>query len=364
MAKNNQISFLIDHIDPLGQGVFKKDADIYFIPKTLPGEEGVAKILKSKKNIHFCEVVEINVESNTRINPECPHFNQCPGCHFLHTDYKSEIDFKSQSFKRMLSTLGEQDFEVIKAPERLHYRNRVQLHYSKKENRIGFIKGKSNSILEVPNCKIYLQELKSEFRNVVQNWKSILPKKSPPKGHIEIYLHPKGNINVSWNKRYAQSGFSQVNRSMNKAMLDELEIALSSLNSKSCLDLFGGDGNLSRALRNGEHVEHIDIYNTPPGEHFHSINLMEDDALSEFQKVSSSSFDLFIVDPPRAGFKNLAQWAQEFEPKHIAYISCHPQTMIRDLKELGDSYKVQKSWLMDLFPSTFHFEAMTLLERA
>ncbi len=55
MADQTHISFLIDHIDPLGQGVFKKDDQIFFIPKTLPGEEGEAEILKSKKNLHFCK---------------------------------------------------------------------------------------------------------------------------------------------------------------------------------------------------------------------------------------------------------------------------------------------------------------------
>ena len=49
--------FLIDHIDPLGQGVFKQNDQIYFIPKTLPGETGQFEVLKSKKGVRTSKLI-------------------------------------------------------------------------------------------------------------------------------------------------------------------------------------------------------------------------------------------------------------------------------------------------------------------
>ena len=86
--------FLIDHIDPLGQGVFKQDDQVFFIPKTLPGETGDFVIDKKSKGVHFGTCTQITNKSPERITPDCPHFDQCNGCHFLHTHYQNEL--KSQ----------------------------------------------------------------------------------------------------------------------------------------------------------------------------------------------------------------------------------------------------------------------------
>ncbi|MEX0799392.1 MAG: hypothetical protein WD025_08100 [Bacteriovoracaceae bacterium] len=361
MALKNKINFLIDHIDPLGQGVFKKDGDIYFIPKTLPGESGQALALKKKKNIHFCRLLKIESSSPDRIAPLCPHFKQCPGCHFLHTSYEKELEFKKKSFARALAPLGNPRFTVKAAPERTGYRNRIQLHYRKKENKLGFIQGKENKIVEVPRCQIIRPELRSAFDHLQGNWKE-LAKERPERGHVEIYLKPDGGVKVSWNSPYAASGFSQVNERMNQALLGALDESLKGLCFESALDLFGGDGNLTSGLDLPVPIEHIDFYPGPHKEHFHSFDLEREDSLELFAQKAKKNYELFIVDPPRGGFKLLSKWVKKFSPKYLAYVSCHPQTMIRDLQNIEQPCEILQTSLLDLFPSTFHFEAMTLIE--
>ncbi len=48
-----QKDFLIENIDPLGQGVSKTNNEIFFIKKTLPGESGIAEITSQKKGVSF-----------------------------------------------------------------------------------------------------------------------------------------------------------------------------------------------------------------------------------------------------------------------------------------------------------------------
>ncbi|MBC77230.1 MAG: hypothetical protein CME64_14560 [Halobacteriovoraceae bacterium] len=359
MAKNS-INFLIDHIDPLGQGVFKKHDQIYFIPKTLPGERGQAEIIKSKKNIHFCRLVKIEDSSSCRIDPICPHFTECPGCHFLHTTYEDELKFKAESFKRMLAPIGSPEFDVIEAPERTGYRNRVQLHYHKRSQSLGFIKALQNRILEVPECKIFKSDLKPSFDELYRNKSKYLKKSKRPKGHVELYHRGDDEIKVSWDTRYASDGFTQVNEQMNKKLLECVSNALKDQHPKSTLDLFGGDGNLSRSI-DGE-TFHIDMYPFERKDNFISLDLSEEESLAQFSTVvGNQEFDLFIVDPPRAGFKHLNAWVKKFAPKTLLYVSCHPQTMIRDIRQLEMPYKILETKLLDLFPSTFHFEAMTVI---
>ena len=112
MTVINKIEFIIDHIDPLGQGVYKKGDDIFFIPKTLPKESGTAIIQKRRKGVHFAKLTELNDKSDKRVTPACDHFSNCQGCHFLHCDYTSEINFKKASFQKMLAYLGDQDFNI------------------------------------------------------------------------------------------------------------------------------------------------------------------------------------------------------------------------------------------------------------
>lgn len=98
-------TFIIDHIDPFGQGVFKSEQDIYFIPKTLPEETGTFQVLKKRKGVHFCELLKLEKTSSKRVPAECVHYEECNGCHYLHTDYDSELEFKKASLQKIISQL-------------------------------------------------------------------------------------------------------------------------------------------------------------------------------------------------------------------------------------------------------------------
>ena len=51
-------------------------------------------------------------------------------------------------------------------------------------------------------------------------------------------------------------------------------------------------------------------------------------------------------------------------PAAIVYVSCDPTTLARDVAVLVRAgYRVEKLWLVDLFPQTFHLESMVYLVR-
>ena len=360
--------FIIDHIDPLGQGVFKESGEIYFIPKTLPGEEGTFDVKRSSKGVNFCELQSLSIKSEVRQNSDCPHYDTCNGCAYLHTNLANEQLFKISHLKRMISrsfSLDEDNLQVelISSYKRFAYRNRIQLHYASSAKVIGFMAPKSKRIIPIKNCLLASKKLQNEIMRFTKDddWLNLIPRNSPPKGHIEFFEKDDG-VQITWNKRYAEGGFEQVNPSTNKLMLEKIADLFSDRSLK-ILDLFGGGGNLVKGIKCEEYLS-VDIYSeTETSPNKLSLNLFGQSALSEFKGQNSKKFDTLFVDPPRSGFTYLDSWTQEFNPNELLYVSCHPATMVRDLKPVLARFNIEKIFLLDFFPGTKHFEAAIYLTK-
>ena len=69
-----------------------------------------------------------------------------------------------------------------------------------------------------------------------------------------------------------------------------------------------------------------------------------------------------IVDPPRKGLdKKTIQNLKELKLEKIIYVSCSPETLVRDLKELSEVYQIKEITPIDNFPYTSHVECVTVL---
>lgn len=74
--------------------------------------------------------------------------------------------------------------------------------------------------------------------------------------------------------------------------------------------------------------------------------------------------DIVMVDPPRRGLdKTSIQNILKIKPKKLVYISCNPATLVRDLKELEESYEINSIKPVDMFPFTSHVECVALMGR-
>ena len=75
--------------------------------------------------------------------------------------------------------------------------------------------------------------------------------------------------------------------------------------------------------------------------------------------------DLVVVDPPRSGLGPKVTTALiQIGPKEIAYISCDPATLARDLRAFVDAgYAIDEMHMVDLFPQTYHLESVVKLSR-
>ncbi len=98
-----------------------------------------------------------------------------------------------------------------------------------------------------------------------------------------------------------------------------------------------------------------------------NIRFVNEDAGKFMMKLASrgEKVDVVIMDPPRSGSdERFLASLSKLSPKKVVYISCGPETMVRDIKNLmHKGYKVVKAQPVDMFPHTSHIECITLLEK-
>ena len=75
--------------------------------------------------------------------------------------------------------------------------------------------------------------------------------------------------------------------------------------------------------------------------------------------------DALVVDPPRAGLaQSVPADIAAAAPRRVAYISCDPATLARDLANFAQAgYHPTSITPVDLFPQTYHVETVVLLAR-
>ncbi len=137
-------------------------------------------------------------------------------------------------------------------------------------------------------------------------------------------------------------------------------------------DIYGGSGLLSRklALRAGAVVVFessaravADGQDAARASGLERVEFRHGPASSSLGRAEEIP-DLAIVDPPRAGLDpGVMKRLLRLCPPRIAYVSCHPASQARDLRELCGPYELASVRPVDLFPHSPHVETAALLVR-
>ena len=178
--------------------------------------------------------------------------------------------------------------------------------------------------------------------------------------------------------RFSPLDFAQVNAAINQSMVERALDWLDVQPGDRVLDLFAGLGNFSLPLarrvgrsgsvtaveadelmvrRGAESAAANGISNTR-----HVVgNLFEPDRAHPWMR---ESYDRVLVDPPRAGAREMMPVIARMRPRRVVYVSCHPGSLARDVGELvhEHGWRLRAAGVMDMFPHTAHVESMAVLE--
>src|SRR5690606_33587272 len=111
----------------------------------------------------------------------------------------------------------------------------------------------------------------------------------------------------------------------------------------SFLDLYAGAGNLGLALLraglSGTMVESVAVAvdaarQVVREEGLSGVEILSADASAAVERFAREGrrFELVVLDPPRAGALELVRRLGALDPRAIAYVSCDPVTLARDLR--------------------------------
>ncbi len=403
-----------------------------YVPLTLPGEQARVRITQSKSGYATAEAEEIVRAAPERVAPACPHFGACGGCHYQHTDYKSQLAFKQAILRETLERGG------VRAPEEIavlsgepwRYRNRIRLAFDA-DGDLGYRGRRSNVVVPMRECPIaapLLVEAAQAFAQIARGFAPLLrpteialfcnPAEtallvtvftaSLPKlrlNEVALALHERipaltgaelvieggsglqPHTIAQWgvaSLEYPAAGFDyrvdhgaffQVDRWLVDALVNRV---IASHQGKLAWDLFAGVGLFARQLT-ARFDRVVAVESAPSATAALEENLRGTAGVAV--KAETLAFlrrsrmgkrpelivpDLIVVDPPRTGLgaETCALLAEIAAPA-MAYVSCDPATLARDLRVLiASGYQIQSITLADLFPQTFHLETVVQLRRA
>jgi 23S rRNA (uracil1939-C5)-methyltransferase len=175
---------------------------------------------------------------------------------------------------------------------------------------------------------------------------------------------------------YGPTDFVQVNAGLNARMVARAVAQLAPTPTDTVLDLYCGIGNFALALaRRAGRVVGVEgdpvlvarargnaVLNRIGNAEFHTADLT---AAGADQPWTTARYDRVLLDPPRAGAREILPLVARCDASCVVYISCHAGSLARDAGILvrDHGFALASAGVMDMFPHTTHVEAMAVFVR-
>ena len=129
-----------------------------FLPFVLEGESIEGSVLAEKPGFARAHADHIRQASPYRIEPQCPYFGACGGCHYQHASYEHQLEIKAAILKETLRRIAKIELGVnlaIHPSPAWNYRNRARLRIeAKPEFALGYYRSNSRDLLPIEQCPI------------------------------------------------------------------------------------------------------------------------------------------------------------------------------------------------------------------
>ena len=185
------------------------------------------------------------------------------------------------------------------------------------------------------------------------------------------YTLPEFDVRIE----FAPTDFIQINGPINRMLVARAVSLLELTPDARVLDLYCGLGNFTlpiarRAARvlgiEGDHAL------TERARHNARLNGLDNAAFdtADLQSAGidarpslSGDFSHVLLDPPRAGAREVLRTIARIRPLRVLYISCHPGSLARDVGTLvhEHGFSLLSAGVVDMFPHTTHVESLALL---
>nr|OBZ98204.1 putative RNA methyltransferase [Leptospira interrogans serovar Copenhageni/Icterohaemorrhagiae] len=95
-----------------------------------------------------------------------------------------------------------------------------------------------------------------------------------------------------------------------------------------------------------------------------NVHFIKGKVLDTLRAALNENSDVVVLDPPREGLDaETKSILLNSKVNQILYVSCNPETLLRDAIELTKSFKYEKITPVDLFPHTSHLESVSVFTK-
>ncbi len=403
----------IERVAAGGDGVgHLTDGRVVFIPATAPGDLVEPRDIRLSARFARAWPGRVVEPGPGRIEVPCDHRRKdgCGGCQLQHLAEPAQQEARKRIVGDALRRIGKlalEDPPLRAADSPWGYRTRITLHRSR-DGTFGFHQAeRPGEVFPLRYCLIAREELNALWEELSPLAATLpaavtrLSLRVDAGGGMHCVLHGDGSGHpdpapvVKIQRELASRGqetsfwcgerggasvpmagaagpssamvFEQVHPAMAETIRSWVMERLAPEAGQSWWDLYAGTGEMTdRLARKGAEVESVERDQE-------AVALASRSGIAGVRRhvgyveewISRlAPPDGVLVNPPRTGLTPaVSAGLGASGARRMAYISCDPATLARDLRHLGDRYGVSAVQAFDLFPQTAHVEVAVILEQ-
>lgn len=390
---------VIERIVPGGFGLGYGGGRTLFVSRAAPGDRLRVRIDREQGRVAHASILEILEPGPDRVAELHSLLSRC-GADFQHLRYEAQLAAKQGMIADSLRRIGGMELldpvPISPSPAVWEYRARVEWRHDPVQPALGYLESGSHRVIDLPHDPFVVPALAERFAQLrlllnagrIPEWATELRAAAGDDGisfapPLELPQPLPVHATVAGERyEYDADCFFQVNPFVLDDLIAEaLRFAPqsgspSSAETRKAIDLYCGVGLFTLPLaRRFEHV--IGVEGQPRAAEFASRNVTA--ASLSHVRIEAASVERWLegayrshgrvpfvlLDPPRTGLPAPALRAlSRLRPSRIAYVSCDPSTLARDLKTLRTAgHELIAISAVDMFPQTHHVEIVAHLQR-
>ncbi len=408
MNRGDLVRLRVDSLAFGGDAVARAgDGRVVFVSGgAVPGDELDAVVTEVRRGFARASVSRLITLSQARVTSRCPLSGTCGGCQWQEAALDAQRAAKQAIVERALGRLGAEVAPLVAAAPAWEYRTRAR--FTVGAGAVGYQARRSHEVVDVATCPLLHPALDRALAAARAALADQLPVGATISGlvgrddRVQLALTGTGTrtgtgtiealigragivgvlvdgraIGASWIDtgegdeppfRAAADGFAQASAVGNRALRRLVAEAASAAGAR-VLELYAGDGNFTRDLAavaaSVLAVEGDARAAARLRDNVSAAAVRAEPAERAARRLADAGerFDLAVIDPPRAGARELAERLPRLAPR-LVYVSCDPMTLARDAGALAAAgLRPRAAVPVDLMPHTYHVEVVATFAR-
>ncbi|MEO6952787.1 MAG: 23S rRNA (uracil(1939)-C(5))-methyltransferase RlmD [Polyangia bacterium] len=404
-------------LDDEGLGRAEHEGRALLVAGALPGDRVRVEVEHTSPhgNKSWGRLLALELASPDRVQPVCPATGRCGGCPLGALAYPAQLAWKEARVARLVGP----SLPMFASPRPVGYRNHAKLVFGRTGGRardrlaLGGYAPRSHELVDLAGCRVVepvLEEVRAALldallaRNVdpmivphvvlrsnharevlvtlvgrVPDELEALREAHPAIVGVCANDGPRGNAifgaitRTLWGRgelderigdvtlHVSPTAFFQINREVAAALYAAIDAWIPA--GARVADVYSGIGGIALTLAHGREVVGVEVNEAAVADATRAARgrarFIADDAARGLTTLGR--VDAVVINPPRKGVeRSVIDAIRAASPERIAYVSCNPVSLARDLALLP-GYVVESTRAYDMHPQTAHVETLALL---